>query len=997
MGLDRENYFVLLGFDVAKVLAQGDVLESEIKSVIEKKKQDWNFSSATKHMLDMVPEIEKVMLNASSRKAEVKRLRELRNKTMEELKSTIRVSGEMDEKAKKKLFNKNKKYGITINDIEKLLREIGDESGKKKNKVGFISPQDANTIEQNLEKIRQIEATENRTKGTSITMKHNLYDTVGLPVTATAAQMRKKADEEFKRRNESANKDNVKDPIYQIFYGKISKIFTSEASKAEYDHYLSIMKSKEFNDLIDAAADSHKTISSSKQLVLFEEGMRRKVDNTMTYLLDYCEYKGYVIKEEVTICESCGTENKPGISVCEKCKKTLFIVCPNCQKRSGNTQKKCIVCGFDFSIPEQVEKKAKKMRELLNQGDWSNAEHLLREIKGVWNKYSGYEALEKEVDKEKQRYLQKKKEQADSVRRIEQAIKDKEFYKARSIIKEAEILGGGVDAGTKQKVEATINNFENLIKRCKMLGEDESVEILGQICDDIRDSNEVKEMIKRYPPKVSFSLEARQNIDNISVTWSKSVSKGKCIYHLIRKQGSVPVRIGDGEEIYRGENISFTDGSIKENTHYYYGVYVERLGAFSELKVSNNPAVRISPLRDVALMCGNSIIDILWTVADTVTEIEVSVCEANQNPTDNQFKKVNCNRLDGITLKELINGKKYYVRLVAIHTIGGRIYRSIPVIKYGIPSKPATPLENFRIGKEGDKFIASWNVSEWDAAIFMSEKEPEYEVGRQYDYTEITKKYTKVNLALNKKNEGELNVKFTGAKYFIPGAVNGNNIVLGKAVRITDIPMASNGVVEKVVAGNCLYVTFKWGKGIRNAVVLYRNDKYPEGPQDPQAIQIKCTQEMYDSNAGIEITDPNIGDYYVAVYMCIEEKGEISYSQPIEIFFSNQQKMELFYTISYKKMLFGKKCKISVTVYEADRKTFTMPPFLLLTKVGTVPIKKDDGWEVFREGQETMVKGSHTFEGECNDIPKGSFIKLFFEKDTDYSRFSVKNDGSNKI
>lgn len=997
MGLDRENYFVLLGFDVAKVLAQGDVSESEIKSVLEKKKQDWNFSSATKHMLDMVPEIEKVMLNASNRKEEMKRLRELKNKTMEELKSTIRVSGEMDEKTKKKLFNKNKKYGITMNDIEKLLREAGEESGKQKSKVGFISPQDANTIEQNLEKIRQIEDTENRTKGTKIPMKYNLYDTVGLPVTATAAQMRKKADEEFKRRNESANKDNVKDPIYQIFYGKISKIFASEASKAEYDHYLSIMKSKDFNDLIDAAADAQKTISSSKQLVLFEEGMRRKVDNPMVYLLDYCEFKGYAIKEEVTICESCGTENKPGVSVCEKCKKILFIVCPDCQKRSGNTQKKCIVCGFDFSIPEQVEQKAKTLRELLNKGDLSSAEHLLREIKGTWNKYAGYEDLEKEVDKERQKELQKKKEQADGARRIEQAIKEKEFYKAKSLIKEVEALGGSVDTQTKQKVEATIKNFENMIKRCKTLGEDEAVDILARISDDIRDSNEARELIKKYPPKVSLSVEAKQNGDNIFISWSKSESKGKCIYHILRKQGSVPVKIGDGEEVYKGENTSFIDGGTKENTHYYYGVYVERLGVCSELKVSNNPAVRISPLRDVTLMSGNNLIDVLWSAASTVTEVEVSLCQADNTPADNQFKKVNSNRLDGITLKELVNGKKYYVRLVAIHTIGGRIYRSIPVIKFGIPSKPATPLENFKIRKDGDKYIASWSESEWDAAIFMSEKEPEYEVGRQYDYAEITKKFTKVNLTLQKKNEGELNVKFSGAKFFIPGAVNGNNIVFGKAVRLTDIPMASNGVVEKVVAGNCLYVTFKWGKGIRNAVVLYRNDKYPEGPQDPQAVQIKCTQEMYDSNAGIEITDPKIGNYYVAVYMCMEDKGETSYSQPIEIFFSNQEKMELFYTISYKKPLFGKKCKISVTVYEANKKAFTMPPFLLLTKAGTVPMKKDDGWEVFCEGQDTPVKGSHTFEGECNDIPKGSYIKLFFEKDTDYSKFSIKNDGSSKI
>jgi hypothetical protein len=83
-------------------------------------------------------------------------------------------------------------------------------------------------------------------------------------------------------------------------------------------------------------------------------------------------------------------------------------------------------------------------------------------------------------------------------------------------------------------------------------------------------------------------LSIEPQIKAIFLSWDKITLQETEAVVVIRKAGSCPQSLYDGEEMYRGNGMNFLDKKVSENTEYCYGVYVyNSLGGSAEMKKSN--------------------------------------------------------------------------------------------------------------------------------------------------------------------------------------------------------------------------------------------------------------------------------------------------------------------------------------------------------------------------------------------------------------------------
>ncbi len=975
MESQRENYYILLELSIEPF----EKNEAKIRSAIDNKKKAWSFTGSTN--LTKLADIERVMLDSNLREKEIKRLisaKEERKKVL--LNNLLLIGTDLDSRAIKKMARENKSYGISEKDIRILIDSVKKKNEDRKNiKIEFISVDDANTIDNHLKKIN----------------KKDLYQVLDVQKDISAKEMLRRAQMESTRLLEKGQKDTALDPIYQSLYGIILRLFKSEEDKKKYDNYLKLnlkgsQKLVNFYEMIDGVANANeKSIPSSKKIILLEQGVQTGIENVAQKITLYCSFKGYEEKLDVVVCEACGTENKAGASICSQCKKLLFITCANCGKKNGNTREKCISCGFTFSVAEEVSKLLNDARSALSHNDIQGAENLLTKSKALWAKHPDIAEIETNINERKDIFLQ-------ILEKIDDNIRNREYYAARNHIREAELKGFKVDNYTVLKINNKISEFEKNIEQCKKVSEEEAVFILSQITEEVSDSTEVRKLLNKYPPRMPVQITFSGNETGFIIKWSESVSKGNISYVLIKKKGGMPAAYQDGEVIYEGKNTTFTDAKVQKNTLYYYAVYAVRLGIRSELNVLSRAAVLIGNVENIKIIGGDSLLSVSWKRTDTIYQVNTQICQADFKPSDNNYRLVDNDRIDGVTIRGLQNGKRYYIKITALHTIAGKNFESESVIRSAVPDKPIKPLENFHIKRIGESYIATWEKVSKDVILFQSDRNPSYTVGYVYDINDVLRNMEKVIMHLKSSEEAEIKLKFTGAKYIIPGVISGTNVVLSKPYKMANIPDAQNGYVEKTASGS-LYINFKWARSIKSALILYRYDQYPEGPKDSQANFIICTKEQYDSNSGVEIEDPKVCSYFISIYMCYEENSEKIYSDGLKVAFDNKDKQELFYQLEYKKTFFSKKRSLFLTVYNSDNKKFIMPPFILVAKNAVVPLNKDDGYRVSEVKTETIVDGKHTFELECNELAPKTKVKLFFERDADYHRFLLKKAGSNSI
>lgn len=987
---ERENYFILTGISFDPM----ETNETIIKETIDGKQQIWTKDlinplkrSKAQERLSQLEDIKRVLLDPNLRQKEAEQAKAIRKAQYSKLDSQIGIleaKGYIKPNEFESILGKFKDFGISEADIKKRITKPISE------KVPEITEQ-----EEDMELIDQLLAAkiENILKQLDGAYS-TLYSFLEVRESAAWKQLLEAA--EAKRRNLGKGSINItgKLNLELELAGICLTVFKDNASKKKYDNYLSVSKYTELNEAIkQGAINNKKEITPALMEALLDIAVNKysiRVSEASAYIKRYCKVNGYTIVDGVkTVCGLCKEENPSNAVTCNKCGKPLLIECPSCNTKNGNAAEKCGKCGFDLSKMNLAVDLITNAKKHFTAKKINEALKLIAEAKIYWPNHPDTISLEKDINQQKQQF--------DSVfSSILEDISMKKFYSAQSKIMQVKSSGFELEQTIVDKVANKIQEIEEKLRKINSISGDEAFFNIVDLAKEVNDCDEVNSLLIKFPPEPATDLMCEVKGSQAILTWKASASAGEVKYIVVRKKNSFSNDERDGDTIYQGTALSFSDGSLLKSQEYYYTVFAIRYDVLSSGCKCDKPVVILPSLENLKAVGGDGIVTLSWKGEKSITEVKIWKSSAEQRPESVQdCESLICNRIDGMNITNLENGKRYWFIVVAFHNINGNIYSSEPVMVSAVPQKPAKPLEDFNVVSNGAIYTSTWAASDWDVILFCSQKKPDIVVGTIYDIDELLKHYQKLDIQMKSLNEADFELNIAGQYYIIPGVINGTNVILNAPYPITNMPEVEQVSFDTNASGSELYINFKWPKKFSKVAIVYRHDTYPEGPEDSLGKYLECTKQQYDYDAAVLLQNPIKGIYYTTIYTVYENDGAKIYSNGVQVMLNNEPQKDVLYSFKYKKGFLSKKNMLTLSVRAEGN--FVLPQFVLVSKQGAMPLTRDDGYIIASVMEDTNINTNHSFTFNVEPIQSNTCIKMFFVNDRHYKRYRLMNEGVSKI
>ncbi len=984
----RDNYYILTGVSFDPI----ETNEQKIREAITNKQQEWSNDqnnplkrNRALENLRALKDIEAVLLDPIQRKKEADQAKIIRKEQLSTMAEKIKITeakGFIKPKELESIIKKFSPYGISEAEVKRSVSKPISENKPvvtEQEEISLIDSQMAANIEKNF---KQLGGSNN-----------TLYSFLGLKESATPAQLLEAADTKRKTLGSKAQKTGNLNAELELA-GICLIVFKDRDSKKKYDNYVSVTKYTALNEAIrEGAVNNKKEVNPELMETLMDVAQAKygiRASDASTYIKRFCMINGYIVSGgSKIVCGLCNTENATNAVTCSQCGKPLFTECPSCLTKNGNTAEICTKCRFDLSKMNQAIDLINQAKKCLSQKHVDEAFKLITEAKIYWPNHLDIVAIEKNISEQKQRF-------GAVLSDIIEEMKARNYYSAKTKIMQATSNGFSIEQSVVDKVENVIRLVESELDKIKSLSGDDAFFRIVELAKEINDSADVNHMIRKFPPQPATDLNCEVKGSEVILTWKPSVSAGVVEYNLIRKKNSFANDENDGESIYQGTETSYSDSVLAKSEEYYYTVFTRRHRVVSIGCRCDKPIVMLPSLENVQAIGGDGIVTLSWKAAKSIAEVKIWKGKSEQRPESvDVCEGVVCNRVDGITITNLENGKKHWFILGSYHSINGNVYSAEPIIISAVPEKPAKPLEDFRIESKETFYTATWTASEWDVILLYSQTKPDFTVGIVYSIDELLKKYQKIDIELKRLNEADFSLNFIGQCYVIPGVINSTNVILNTPCILLNMPDVEQISFDTNAAGNELYINFNWPKKFTKVAVVYRYDTYPEGPEDQLAKHLECTKQQYEYDAAVLLQNPNKGIYYTTIYTVFESDGEKIYSNGIQIMINNEPQRDIYYTFKYKKGILSRKSTLMLTVRAES--SFILPKFILSGKLRAMPLTRDDGYLVASVTEDTTISANHTFNFNIDTIPSDTYIKMFFISDRDYKRFRLLNEGASKI
>jgi len=202
----------------------------------------------------------------------------------------------------------------------------------------------------------------------------------------------------------------------------------------------------------------------------------------------------------------------------------------------------------------------------------------------------------------------------------------------------------------------------------------------------------------------------------------------------------------------------------------------------------------------------------------------------------------------------------------------------------------------------------------------------------------------------------------------------------------------------KRVAGN-LQVTWKWPDGCAEALVLYRSDAKPDGPDDKIATKRRVTKREYDAEDAYYIEGCGDGTYHVAVCAADTNSTETQYSEPeYADSFGAKDMAQLTYRVApMRKGFLGMGGFGGATLSVRVSNGSGVRPALCLVEGIRLPTSKADGVCVVPEFPEEKMGDKLETTLNAPMAKQGWFYRLFFTNQEDEARYFISHPENSKL
>lgn len=816
----------------------------------------------------------------------------------------------------------------------------------------------------------------------------NLYDFLYVNTTVKNANrlpcetLRQRAAE--KKKTEFYKNDSVSGTGSKLC-GQCELAFKDESSKDVYDKYLEYTKRKAILDDAKSIADISGELSAEQadefigQLTqIFRD--RKLSEEVLTAFckiekISYNASGSETHNANIKVCR-CGCINdvSDGRKVCSNCGLELEIKCPKCGTTNDANIKVC-KCGFKFENIDRALALCEQAEHAIDALDFTVAKAHLSDATRYWPNSSKVQALKDRLAEFEQRV-------GKEVAKMRDAIKEKRFCEARSQYTSIQKLFSGYsDATIEQEISQSITKAQALFNQAKVAKvEKDILELCAQAYELCSDLPGVKELMPAPSAVTGMFVNVNGNMKTNTVSWTATNDKS-IKYIVVRSTNGWIQHIADGETIFRGSANSYSDKAIEPGVTYYYNVFAERAGVFSQ-GAKGEAVVNLFELSNVSITAADASLNITWDSLPANATAEIYEVASNGNKKLVATSSSDCYLVSGLT-----NGTTYSYQVLLSYIVNGKKEVTKGIVKSGVPDCPPEPIDTLRVKPtQDDSFEAIWfqdNAN--DVRLFCSAQKPKYNLGDIVSLLNLEQEMrplqqrplsSQTNQSL-KPNEKGASFQYNGTEllYIVAVVVKSGSAVFGSLARASKGETVNIKAIRPVNGQINIYIDAP--TTATGFVVLYRFDQFSSDLGDVKTIRKYIPLKQYQLNSAIVLDTLEPKKYYFSVFAEFKRDGEKDYSAGSDYLFDNSPRENITYSISVNKKLFGDSSV--VLEFEAENKEFELPTIDVMSAIGNTPMFKSSA-KLFHSIPAQHVDGSLQVK---IPLPKGlakdTYIKAFFK------------------
>jgi len=772
--------------------------------------------------------------------------------------------------------------------------------------------------------------------------------------------------------------------------------FKDDAAKAVYDAYLEYMRRKTILDEAKNIAE----ISGELQPEQADDFIGRLTqifrDRKLAeeVLTAFCKVEKIAYNPKgaaqtsanIKVCR-CGCMNdvSDGRKVCQNCGLELVIRCPKCKAENDASVKVC-KCGFKFENIDKATSLCELAEHAMEALEFKVAEAHLTDADRYWPGSSKVAALRKQLAEYQQRV-------GKEVAKMQQAMQNKNYMDARQQYAAIrKLFPNYSDPVTEELINKAIIDAQNAFRQAQASKVEQQVlDLCAKAYELCADLPGVKELMSKYPPhpvtdfKVSVNPGTRSNV----ISWAAKAGDSSIRYRVIRSKNGWIQHPSDGEQIYQGSASSYCDKSIEPGVVYYYNVFAERAGILSKGATGEmREAVNLFEISNVAIAAADGSLNLTWDTLPKNATAEIYQINAN-----GLEKRLASSASDRYLVSGLTNDTAYRYRVALSYIVGGKKQETRGTIVVGTPTCPPMPVDTLRVKPAPDgSFEAVWYYDgPGDVRLFCSTKKPQYLSGDVVSLAALEREMDQLqhrplsNATAQKLKPNEKGVSFlhnsTELLYVVAVVVKSGTAVFGTLSRASK-GETFNIKTVRVVNGK-ISISLEPPKGATGFVVLYRHDQFPTDISDTKTVRKYIPYKNYQLNSALLLDSPDEKKYYFSVFAEFKRDGEVDYSSGADYLFDNSAKVNITYSISVQKRIFG--ASTVVLEFEADQRSFTLPDIDIMSAVGNTPMFKASA-QLFHQIPSQEVNGSVAIRIPMpNNLPRDTYIKAFFQDEAQQS------------
>jgi hypothetical protein len=413
------------------------------------------------------------------------------------------------------------------------------------------------------------------------------------------------------------------------------------------------------------------------------------------------------------------------------------------------------------------------------------------------------------------------------------------------------------------------------------------------------------------PPPAPKSANTRYRFDSgrdiVEVDWQPDGPSSRFSYVVVRREGSVaPKNPADGAASPAMRTLTWEDKlpGLVSGKCYTYGVFTLDDKVYSHSGCAAAPIRVLSEVTQCEVHAVGSSLELVWQPPQNVSQVRVRRLPL---PGVDLTVLGNVRAID----KAVSSGSRYRYVLDCLYGFeGGKELRSAGIEVAAEAGGPPEPVGGFRVLGAAAQIHCSWaKPARGGIRAWKSRKAPAFAEAASMTISQRDQMLKDCEArALQPGHDKAIDASpDDDHPYYFALAESGAHCVMGPIRRAGVCPPVSQ--LEVLEAGpNRVVLTWVWPNATKTAVILYRPDGWPTGPDDPAAVKRPVTEFEFDRDGSrIELSVPGMKTAFFAVLPYRHAGGEepvyASADDPASRTgpWNTGEPPQLFYTISERR------------------------------------------------------------------------------------------------